>query len=346
MESLNSFLANDNQENLNLCFLLDDNIYSLNAKNVLEVANLPLLNTPQKLSEYIVGILNYNDMFINVVDIRKIFALPSINYTLSNKIIIIKGEESLFAIIVDNVTDFFSVEMNAIQRVVGESCGSIIKTFFKKDEQVVNIIDIPLLENVVKKAHSSLNMVDYTSLFPQDEESVCILQKRRQLLANIPTMNIDTTVYGRDQYIVFKLQEHKYCLYSVNVRELITLKNYRITKIPYTPDYILGIINLKGSFYSVLDLNSFIGFGNNEQPSRLEEGKVIVLESNDLKLAILVDDIVNIINLAKENLVFKNDKNLDSMFVKAEAYISNEVYNIFNVEKLLNDDRLFIDNVN
>lgn len=345
MDSLNSLLSNENQENLNLCFLLDDNIYSFNAKNVLEVANLPLLNNPQKLSEYIVGILNYNDMFINVIDIRKVFSLPLKKYQLSNKIIIVKGEESLFAIIVDKVTDFFSIDSNSVQRVVGESFGSIIKTFFKKDDNVVNIIDIPLLESIVKKAHSSLSTVDYNSLFPQDEDSVCVLQKRRQLLASVPTMNIDTTVYGRDQYIVFKLLEHKYCIYSINVRELITLKNYAITKIPYTPSYILGIINLKGVFYSVLDLKAFIGIDSNEHKN-YDEGKVIVLESNDLKLAILVDDIVNIVNVSKDNFVFKNDKNLDSMFVKAEAYIANEVYNVFNVEKLLNDNRLFIDNTN
>ena len=42
----------------------------------------------------------------------------------------------------------------------------------------------------------------------------------------------------------------------------------------------------------------------------------------------------------------KNDKNLDSLFIKAEAYINNEVYNILNIDKLVNDDRLYIDNSN
>ena len=72
--------------------------------------------------------------------------------------------------------------------------------------------------------------------------------------------------------------------------------------------------------------------------------KVIVIESTELKLALLVDDITNIINIASENTETKNDKRLDSLFIKAEAYIDGEVYNILNLEKLINDERLYIDN--
>ena len=45
-------------------------------------------------------------------------------------------------------------------------------------------------------------------------------------------MNLDTAVYGKDQYIVFRLAEHTYCIYSFYVRELINLKNFSITKNP------------------------------------------------------------------------------------------------------------------
>ena len=346
MEFRKPVITIENPENLHLCFELDEKIYALNAKNVLEVTTLPMINKPQKLPKFIIGILNYNDLFINVIDIRKVFNLPVKSFELANKVIIIKGEESLFAVIVDEVTDFFTAMPAQIQRVMGENYSSVIKSFYKIDESIINIVDIQSIEEIIKKAQFEENTTNYSELFPQDEESVCVLQRRKNEIAKIPTMNLDTAVYGKDQYIVFRLGEHTYCLYSFYVRELINLKNYSITKIPYTPDFIIGIINLKGNFYSVLDLKKFIGIGNNTNKKSSKANKVIVIESTELKLALLVDDITNIVNIAPDSVEIKNDQRLDSLFIKAETFINDEVYNILNLEKLINDERLYIDNSN
>ena len=344
MEFTKNLLTIEDPGNLHLCFELDKKIYALNAKNVLEVTSLPMINEPQRLPAYIVGILNYNDLFINVIDIRKVFDLQIKNYELSDKIIIIKGEESLFAVIVDEVTDFFNANPVNIQRVMGDCSNNIVQSFYKIDENIINIVDISSLERIVKSSMSQEKTTDYSMLFPQDEESQFILQKRRNAIAKTPIMNLEADIYSKDQYVVFRLAEHMYCLYSYYIKELISLKNYQLTKIPYTPEYLIGIINLKGSFYTVLDLKKFIGFETKNKSRTPENGKVIVIDSTELKLALWVDDIVDIINIAKENIETKNDQQLDSLFIKAEAYINKDVYNILNLDKLINDERLYINN--
>lgn len=206
-----------------------------------------------------------------------------------------------------------------------------------------------VLEETIKKAHFEENKTNYSELFPQDEEALCVLQKRRNDIAKIPVMSLDAAVYGKDQYIVFHLNNHTYCVYSLFVKELINVKNYPVTKIPYTPVYINGIINHKGNFYTVMDLKQFIGLEDKNSEIHhddLSDKKIIVLESSELKLALLVDDIVNIINIAKESMEVKNDMALDNMFIHAEAFIDNQVYNILNVDKLINDKRLYVDNSN
>ncbi len=349
MELKKSLLTIDDADNLHLCFELDDKIYAMNAKNVLEITALPMINDPQRLPEFIVGILNYNDMFINIADIRKILSLPKKNYELSNKVIIIKGDESLFAIIVDEITDFFTAVPAQIQRVMGENVNNIVRTFYKIDDNVVNIISIDQLEAVIKKAQFNENTTNYSELFPKDENSLCVLQKRAHDIAKLPEMNLETDIYGKDQYIILKLQNHTYCIYSLFVKELVSPKNYPITKIPYTPNYIRGIINLKGNFYTVLDLKDFIALAppkdeENNHEIKDQDKKIIVIESSELKLAFLVDDILDIINISKEAIEQKNDMALDNLYIKAEAYIDKKVYNILNVDKIINDKRLYIDN--
>ena len=73
------------------------------------------------------------------------------------------------------------------------------------------------------------------------------------------------------------------------------------------------------------------------------DGKAIVIDSTELKMALYVDEINNIINISKENIEPKNDMSLDNLFINAEAFIDNKVYNILNLDKLINDERLYID---
>ena len=339
-----SLLTIEDPNNLHLCFELDDKTYAINAKNVLEVTSLPLINEPQKLPECIVGILNYNDLFINVFDIRKVFNLPQKKYELSNNVIVVKGEESLFAMIVDKVSEFFTATPANVQRVMGENFNSIVRTFYKINENIINIIDVEKLEDAVKKVHLEKNTTNYADLFPNDEESLCIMQKRSKEIAKSPVLTLDADFYGRNQYIIFTINEHKYCIYSLFVKELITLKNYPITRIPFTPDFIEGIVNLKGNFYTVIDLKKFIDLDSDVNKGLNSESKIIVIESTELKIAFLADEINDIINISPEVITNKNDMNLDKLYIQAEAYVDDEVYNILNIDKLINDERLYVDN--
>lgn len=63
---------------------------------------------------------------------------------------------------------------------MGENYNNITKSFYKLEENVVNIIDIHSLEKIIKKVNVKENTTNYTNLFPSDEDSICILQKRRK----------------------------------------------------------------------------------------------------------------------------------------------------------------------
>jgi purine-binding chemotaxis protein CheW len=332
-------LTIEDPNSLHLCFELDDRTYALNANHVLEVTKLPLINKPHRLSEYIVGLLNYNDLFINVIDIRKIFNLSPKKYELSNKVIILKGDESLIAFITDSVSDFIDIIPAKTQRITGESHDKIIKSFYKNGEKIINIIDILQIEEIVKRAHLEENKTDYSGLFPNDTASLTILKQRSTDIATVPEMNMDISFFGKDQYVIFTVNEHKYCIYSFYVKKLINLKHQTITPIPNTPGYIKGIMNLKGIFYTVVDLKKFIGFKAGDMPN-----EIIVIESSELKLAFIVDDVVDIIHIPEDKIVKKNEIKLDELYVKEEAYLDNKIYNILNMDKLIHDERLYVDN--
>lgn len=73
-------------------------------------------------------------------------------------------------------------------------------------------------------------------------------------------MTLETTVNEVDekQLVVFDLAEETYGVDIGSVREIIRIQE--ITKVPRTPDYVEGVINLRGKVIPVIDLRKKFGF--------------------------------------------------------------------------------------
>ena len=69
---------------------------------------------------------------------------------------------------------------------------------------------------------------------------------------------------------------------------------------------------------------------------------MIIIDSADLKLALWVDNVVDIINISEDNIEIKNNPELSKLYIKAEVLIDGKVYNILNIEKLISDEKLYV----
>ena len=97
----NSFDSTD----LFLIFKLNDSKYAVSADCVLEVMKLPYLEYPQKLPNNYIGLLKYNNIMINILDLRFYLNVPIQKYDENHELIIIKTDESIFGIITEKITD-------------------------------------------------------------------------------------------------------------------------------------------------------------------------------------------------------------------------------------------------
>jgi purine-binding chemotaxis protein CheW len=75
-------------------------------------------------------------------------------------------------------------------------------------------------------------------------------------------MNV-TTVAEATQYLTFKLEDEVYATDIAQVREV--LEYTRVTKVPRTPEYMRGVINLRGHVVPVLDVKLRFGMERTEQ---------------------------------------------------------------------------------
>lgn len=111
-----------------------------------------------------------------------------------------------------------------------------------------------------------------------------ILKRRAEEIAK---GNTDQVVPGNTiDVLEFKLGSEIYMLETRWLHEVHGL--VKIARVPNTPEYILGIVTIRGRVFSVVDLRKLLDRSQDELQS---EGKLIILEKDEMEFGILVDAI-------------------------------------------------------
>ena len=105
---------------------------------------------------------------------------------------------------------------------------------------------------------------------------------------------VDDTVDSQ-KYLIFMAGHLKLGVIAEDVVEI--LNNQLITYLPMLPDFIRGIINMRGQMIPILDICSRMGL-----PSREEDSLVVVINLGDVQLGILVDGVDQMLDIPRANI--------------------------------------------
>ena len=146
---------------------------------------------------------------------------------------------------------------------------------------------------------------------------------------------------GEDQYLTFIIAQEEYGVDILRVQEI---KGWsKTTPIPNTPDYIKGVMNLRGAIVPIIDLRERFGL------PPLEYGPmtvVIVLsvfsEERERLMGVVVDAVSDVYNVKPDDLKPAPDlgRKLRSEFVKGLATVDEKLMIVIDIDNLLNSDEL------
>lgn len=104
------------------------------------------------------------------------------------------------------------------------------------------------------------------------------------------------------QLVVFSLGNEEYAINISYAQEIIRIPEF--TKLPTVPAFIEGIINLRGKIIPVFDLKKRF---NMDQTERGSDSRLLILELDGMKAAIIVDDVSEVMRVDDET--FENLSN-------------------------------------
>lgn len=122
-----------------------------------------------------------------------------------------------------------------------------------------------------------------------DPEVERILRERAASLAESVTEEAEA---DKLQLVLFSLKDEWYAVEVDSIREI--KRECAITPVPGTPDYVAGVINLRGEILSVTDLATLLGSA--ESP---DEPALVICQLTDVTTALLVDAVADIVDVPR-----------------------------------------------
>lgn len=102
---------------------------------------------------------------------------------------------------------------------------------------------------------------------------------------------------GSMQLVSFRLAQEEYGIEITKVQEIILMGE--ITRVPQTPDYIKGLINLRNTVIPIVDLR--LRFGLEQEPAG-DETRIMVVNVQGKTIGIIVDAVSEVLRISPEQI--------------------------------------------
>ncbi|MBK5971026.1 MULTISPECIES: chemotaxis protein CheW [Thiorhodovibrio] len=145
----------------------------------------------------------------------------------------------------------------------------------------------------------------------------------------------DAASHDSSSFVTFSLAEETYAIDVLQVQEVLKLTE--IAPVPGVPNYILGIINLRGDVVTVIDGRRRMGLPDHDAT---EQSRIVIIDVDNQNVGILVDSVAEVVQITSKDIdpapAVGNDQN--SRFILGVYSSPDGLTILVSLEKLLSDE--------
>ncbi len=157
----------------------------------------------------------------------------------------------------------------------------------------------------------------------------------------IETQTAGSLAAQAGKHLTFKLAEEEYGLEILKVQEIIGMMN--VTRVPKMPEFIRGVINLRGKVIPVLDLRLKFSMDTHEDTERTCIIVVQLLSSGqEMTMGIIVDEVSEVLDITAEQIEPPPSFGpaFDTDYILGMGKIDKKVVMMLDIEKVLAGQQL------
>jgi purine-binding chemotaxis protein CheW len=144
--------------------------------------------------------------------------------------------------------------------------------------------------------------------------------------------NIDDDLH---QLVIFNLGVEEFGVNIMQVQEIIRMPD--ITRIPRSPEYVKGVINLRGKIIVVMDLDRRFGMNETEMT---DESRIVVVDIDGTIIGLVVDSVSEVIRLKGSNIEQTPEiitQKINAEYLKGVGKMDDRLLILLNLENILTE---------
>jgi len=137
------------------------------------------------------------------------------------------------------------------------------------------------------------------------------------------------------QYVIFKLAGEDYGVDIMNVKEICEYK--QSIKVPKAPDFVDGIINLRGDITPIINLKKRFQL---EDRGITSDTRIIVINIKNKQVGFIVDEASQVLRISEENIEPAPELvvGIDKKYIEGVGKLDEQIIIILNLEHILSEE--------
>jgi purine-binding chemotaxis protein CheW len=251
--------------------------YAFPIERVQEIVQLPghVTHVP-KAAGHVIGVISLRDHLLPLVGLREMFNLPPAELTEANKVVVVSLGGFSVGVVMDSVKEVLRVDRSLVEPVpalLARGCG------LEDVKAICRLQDGRRLVSVLS-AERMFNVDEIRNAVGAGEESSMAFDGAP---GEPGAMEAD----DEEQFVVFRLMAEEYGVPIEAVQEIVRVPDL-LTRVPKTPAFVEGVINLRGAVLPVVDQRRRFGMPDAERSDRQ---RIIVFTAHGVRTGFIVDSV-------------------------------------------------------
>lgn len=286
-DSVQGIDEDDNQDELQLVsFEVDSQEYAAPIEQVKEIVQAPvnitrLPHTPDS----VLGVMVLRNRLLPLISLRAVFGLTAIDLQEHHRVVVLQlGAGTAIGVVMDRVNEVIRIP---------KSIQEPVPTIFQGSGSVKHVQSMCRLED----GKRLVSIIETGSLAVLANLAFAQMSTESESLADSSVENTDGMEEGdmddEGQVVVFRLGDEEFGVNIHLVQEIVRVPE-QLTRIPQAPEFLEGVINLRGSVLPVIDQRRRMGIPS---IARHDRQRIMVYLMNGVRTGFVVDSVTEVLRI-------------------------------------------------
>ena len=263
--------------------------YAIPIESVQEIVQFPeqVVRIPRS-EPHVLGVMTLRNRLLPLVSLRCLFHLPVRAADERSRILVVRLGEIAVGLVMDSVNEVLRVPKSAVDAM---------PALLARDGDLSDITDICRLE----QGQRLVSIISTGHLFRHSSiqealTSVQDMHDDRRLDDDLDTGDEQTD--DEEQLVIFRLDKEEFGVPIESVQEIVRVPD-ELTRVPKSPAFVEGVINLRGSVLPVIDQRRRLGLPTVERNDRQ---RIMVFLLDGVRTGFIVDSVAEVLKIPKARI--------------------------------------------